>query len=388
MANGSFLTVNPATSASCGNAWVEPTLKQNTLSGLPGYPYTISDVSVDASAIGAPYSTYSNGYYFAFGLVTFNGPSAWSPYFQWSTKCLPVVETNPVQCQATGEMTRGVNSLSAFASGCEVSTPIYAVNLDNGSASTMGACSDPDQPGKATIVIGSTGQHAIRLANVMFDAPAFNNLWYSSPDNQTYIVACTIDITPSVSFRTLNLSHVSQTVENTITGTTSYAPYALTGAESCIPSTGNSTVQASDFLTDGALASGAAGSWRFLAENSYADGWWETLCEITSCNDITTRVQPGKVGSIYFDNSRNQLEDQLGLASAVALGMFWGQEGSYKESPVIIKGGKVSLLGVRVGARNWWSVLYILPSVVTFALISWLAWSSRQRPYSELGNLT
>lgn len=381
MANGSFLTVNSATDSSCANAWVQPTLKTNSLIAEPGYSYTIGEVSVASSAVGAPYNIYSHSFNFDFGLRFATGPSGWDAAFQWASQCLPVVALSPVQCEATGSLERGNNSLTVDAGGCQITTPIYGVDPQIGSATAMGACSNINDRGKATIVIGSTGQHAIRLANIMFDAPAFNSLWGNTigPSNQTYTVACTIDITPSIAFRALNFSHVNQVGSDIITGIPTYIPYSLVGEDFCTPSAAGNTVQVKDVLTDGALATGAAAPLQLLTENIYNDGWWETLCEITSCNDITTSVHPGRRDSIIFNNSRNQLEDKLGLAGALGLSMFWGQEGQQQEYAVSIEGGRVSLQGVRVGPGDWWSIFYILPSVSIVILILYLLWDSYQR---------
>jgi hypothetical protein len=113
--------------------------------------------------------------------------------------CLPVVSANPVQCRATGNVTVGQNEVSVSAGGCNISTPIYSVDLKTQGASAAGACTDNLTVGMATVVFGSVNQHALWLAELMDDKTY-------SPTQGSYSVACSIDIKPSVSFRELTLS--------------------------------------------------------------------------------------------------------------------------------------------------------------------------------------
>lgn len=193
---------------------------------------------------------------------------------------------------------------------------------------------------------------------------SFNNVTENS-----YVVACSVDIAPAVSVRLLNYSR---------TDTESF-DYADSPAEFTIAGDNLSTCQPlqcvgdgpvdvvckqpwniSQFLTDTALATGAAASLELLTERQYVDGWWPTLYYFTWNNDESTT----------WNNSRNTFEDGLGLASAIALGMYWGSQmpGSIGIAPA----GNTSVNGVRVGPGSWWAAFYVLPSAFSIVLLTYL----------------
>jgi hypothetical protein len=108
-------------------------------------------------------------------------------------------------------------------------------------------------------------------------------------------------------------------------------------------------------LTDTALATAAGASWPLLNENKYLDGWLETL--YTLCSN----------SPFVFNNSRNGIEDILGLASGIALGFFWG---NVYDSEVYIENGVIEFAGVRVGPGKWWAIFYVVPSLFSALVLA------------------
>jgi hypothetical protein len=132
------------------------------------------------------------------------------------------------------------------------------------------------------------------------------------------------------------------------------------------------------------LATGGSAAWQLLTENQYSDGRLSTL--MNNANN----VQPF-IGQT-FANSQNFLEDCLGQASAIALGLFWGYSSMLQiggpigsqstpinpnDSEVYIVNGNASLEGVRVGSGSRIALLYILPEVFAAGLLIWLLFITR-----------
>jgi len=65
-------------------------------------------------------------------------------------------------------------------------------------------------------------------------------------------------------------------------------------------------------MTDTALATAASASWSLLAENRLLDGYLDTMVRVAA-------------------NSNQRLDDVLGVASGVALGIYWQR--SLDDSP-------------------------------------------------------
>lgn len=169
-------------------------------------------------------------------------------------------------CQATGNVIVSPNLVTANAGGCTVSTVVYAVD--------------------------------------------------------SYVVACTAKVAPSVSFRTVRCEAINVSDTALLSGASS--PYHIVGDlnEGCEPRglemsnatilslAPTSVINITWLLTDTALAT-AAGAWPLLTEERDSDGSPETLFDAFIW----------QYGDSIFKNPRNPIEDILGLASGIALGL-------------------------------------------------------------------
>jgi len=333
------------------------------------YAYAVGGVPIGRDAIGVPVGggEVSLGSYYlsiVFG-IGLSQPSL--AHLQSSTNCVPVLIENPVKCEASGNVTVSQNLVQVNAGGCTISNPVYAVDPNTQGATAAGACTNGSRVGSATVVIGSVNSHASILAGLMKD-------WQYNATEQSFSIACTVDIAPSVAFRQLNYCLNNVNILDTLHGVCS--PYHVVGEgnSTCVPIGGNSTdyLQASgpptlidlnQMLTDTALATAASASWPLLQENRYSDGWLETLYEYSA------------TGSLAFNGSRNQIEDTLGLASGIALGLFFGR--GYG-SQVYIDNGLIEFTGVRFGPGEWWTIFYTLPSLFSMLVLSILLWKVRR----------
>jgi len=146
---------------------------------------------------------------------------------------------------------------------------------------------------------------------------------------------CHVDVAAGIEFRLVNLN----STQRQITGVVSNSPCSPLDAS-------GKTIPLGTFLTTEALATMAAGSWQLLAENYFDDGWPATLYR-------TATQSFANAGNLYFNDSDNSLEDALGLASAIAMGDFYGTaHGDQEKSGVELRGGKLKRTVVRLGSGD------------------------------------
>ncbi len=303
-ADGTYLAINTtyAFPASCPTEQVRTALL-NLFTTIPGFQYNMGGVPVSKTAMGTPYSLFINGFYGAFGYS--NAIFASSIPTHWVSQCLPVLEKNPVTCQPIGNTTISSGNLQVTSGNCTISSQL-AVDPTIEGASVAGICTAGRKAGTATILFGSMNAHAWKLAAAMGNADF---------QGKNYSVACAVDILPSFTFRQLNYSKIGNSP------TSDYWGVNATSEETCVPLKRiNDTVNTIPFTPslndDLALATGAAASWQLLEENKNSDGFWPT---------IIIAAQNTKEYCLGFDDSENDLENVLGLSSAVAMGVYWGQ---------------------------------------------------------------
>ena len=334
------------------------------------FSYAVQQFAVDPLAIGVPFALYGGGFPVELGLW---GPGSESfPLLQDLVGCFPVLISNPVQCTRTGNLTASVHEIITESNQCRITSPIYTVDPTSKPASSLGACTHNQTVGKATLVIGAVYEHADFLAEVMNDKD-----FASSSTNTKYVVSCEVDKAPSIGFRMVNFSRITD-----VTG--DYGAFSLDGVtfviqgsdQECVPMSTVGPLQVSDFITDSMLATGAAASWQILSEGAYRDGWWNTLYyAATQRNDI---IDNDNIYHLDFNNSRNSLENALGLASGIALGSFWGAVG---ETPYYYWDVTASIQGLRIGPGHTWALVYIVPQLYVIGLLLYLAF--RHNPREE-----
>jgi hypothetical protein len=368
LSNGSILTIDPP--ACSEQADLKNALSGSNFSLLDPNPieqvaYSLNGVQVTKSAMGASWSSghYGSGFGTSFGL---NGAynsfqiSETDPNFESALQCFPVLSLNPVQCRKAGEVQIGENSLHVNTSDCNVSTPIYAVDPRTQGATTAGICPDLSAVGRATILLGATNSHAMTLAGAMWD------LSFNAPANSSssYAVACDVDIAPQIAARTLIYDKLS----------VSLSPINLCSGVDIERMINTAT-------NDSTLLYGMAGLYPFLVENTYRDGSLDLLW--SQVNQITSADETGinSTTNLLFTNSKTPLEDSLGLPIGIALGLHWGGDTRFDFPSDVnaVTRGEIRFLRVRVGNGRWESVLFIIPSLYSLALLAYLLWHVRRK---------
>jgi hypothetical protein len=359
LSDGSNIAINTTSNPYCATQMVLPIMSDSLLQTEYewGFSYTMGGVPIQNAAVGVAFSpfygfigTFGNG-----GLLLGDGPD-----FLWSVQCLPTMTQNPVQCRAIGNVTIGTSELTVDAANCSITSPIYSVDPNTQGASVAGACTNGLEVGTATIVMGSVNRHASMLASAMNDT-SFDR------SRKSYVVACSVNIGPSLSYRQLNYSQASASDWGGYNG----PAFKVTGdsTSGCQPTLGLQAI-----LTNTTLASAAAGSWQLLSENRYLDGWWSTLYYYTT---ILGQRNLGEDNQYIFNNSRNALEDALGLSSGIAFGTFLATKTPESIDGQVTIYGKTVISGIRIGSGKWWAIFYILPSLFSIIVLVVLLLQSR-----------
>lgn len=369
LSDGSFISLN---ATNCATNYASTLMDQTFNSS--GCAYALRGVCVDKSAVGTPVSIPQGKFDLSFGVL--GSQYGASALFQYATACFPILKQTPVQCRRTGNVTIGANEVIVEAEGCKIVTPIFAFDPSSQGATPSGACTDGLDVGKANIVMGAVNGHANLLAQVMYDSN------FSAPQqgSATYAVACNVDIAPSIALSLVNYSRLA--VQNEQYGTSaSYndESYTVNGTGSiCTPFSDRTPILISSILTNRTLAIGAAANQQLLSENRYRDGWWRMIYGLTQ---NVANLDGILMNGFVFNNSRNPLEDVLGLVSGTVLGAHWGT--STDNLGIRLTSGNIVIDDVRMGPGGWPALLYIIPEIYAASLIAYLLWRGRKHQTSK-----
>ncbi|KAI1322599.1 hypothetical protein F5Y16DRAFT_415845 [Xylariaceae sp. FL0255] len=292
------------------------------------YVYADSGVAVERTAMGAPTTLFSGD---AYGNIS----SRYGQALTSLTQCVPVMTSNPVRCQSSGNVTVTSDSTLTTTSGnvtfisnitsnytsknAALSAGFWNVagysiqrtvsrnfTRDSAMASNMWAYAppsdnnNPENVGIAVIGIGAVNdpKGATTFANNL--AGDIND-----PNNKTglsggdhYVVTCVVDPRNAFDYRmvTLDLRALGQEGKRS-----NYAQY-LSGAEACTPL--EPTISNKMFAVAGTAA------FLLVTEATGEDGNIATLTRLAG----SFRQAP-----YAFADSTNALEDVLGLVSALAV---------------------------------------------------------------------
>ncbi|KAK5702290.1 hypothetical protein LTR17_022435 [Elasticomyces elasticus] len=288
--------------------------------------------------------------------------------------CLPVMVMNPVQCRPNGTVQVEDHSVTAVNGG-NGTMPVYSVNPRTQGASAAGFPSDswryPNDQIK--ILLGSVNDHANLLAQMMWDFPALE----SGDLANGYAVECEMtfgseynyfDWTMVVSGQLSNISNLETALKPSsyLYGTGPCLPEDLLGYDT------NRSNNIRDFMTTDAVVAAATAWWPLLNEGAYQDGWWNILYQVTD----RLAKQPsdalnGTRGSLLFLNSRNPLEDMLGLATAMTIGSFYGSANG-THGPGHGQPTTLTYTRTRLGPGKLYSLVLLLPELYAIWLLFWL----------------
>ena len=290
-----------------------------------GYGYEVLGVPVADNAIGAPTDRSLSDTFGVIDLSDENPSLSLSQYVQSASACFPYLARNPVSCHPGGTVTVSNQSVMLEHEGCKVSTPVYAVDPAVDAAGAMGACTDGMPVGQAKFLVGGVHGYAEFFNSYMLDPTG---------SNTSYSVACSVDMTNAVEYQLLSLSRLAgvnsadDDSDNNISELLSYGVTMMVQCtQSCTPVQTNGQVLPLTAVTgNDVLALGAGAHSIFTWEGAYRDGISPTFFETIQLQYATDL---GLDFGAYLPQSRNAIEDILGVLSGATLGYNWAAPDGY-----------------------------------------------------------
>jgi hypothetical protein len=324
-------------------------------SGNPSdYAYVDSGIATHPTALGASAAVFKSPVFQKlsgeYGLSLVN-----------TTQCVPVMQYNPVQCSIAGNTTV-VNdqqlSVTSPDGSCSYTGTYPFRNLTRDSVMASWLCSKgnstTDEIGLGTIVFGAftdpNGQQpwASDLAGTMNDQTA--NVGRAG--GSTYAVTCTINPRNVFTYRTVTLNVQAGKIKEGSNYT-----YYLSGGEPCTPI--YPTISNILFVT------AAIANHNLVWENLGLDQYFSAIHNAAGFN----RGPP-----YAFTNSRNALEDTLGLVAALAVSNVPFSGGNVSADATENLGGSAYALveATRLGTNALEGLLLLIPPVGSFLILTWL----------------
>ncbi|KAM7197974.1 hypothetical protein V8F20_006422 [Naviculisporaceae sp. PSN 640] len=318
--NGSSFAA-PIVGAPCPAAEVVPLIAGINTHNPDEYVYVDSGIAVQRSAMGVSRNLFNSPRFS--DLFTKYGPSLNS-----TTQCVPVMTRNPVQC------TRDDAAKLTYIDDTHLNLTVAAdvknldpfvyntrnLSRDNVMANGIGPMDEPGSPIGGTWIEfsaytgdpHSTSSPANDLALMMGEP---NHKTIGLAKNSTYAVQCLMDPTHSFEYRyvTLLLNYAPANTNNHTTSGPSQLGYtrSLVGGEKCTP--------AQESVGWLHFAAASTSLEKLVNENNGRDYYFNTIQRIAS--------RWGRIGPPFaFLNSRNALEDALGVVAALAVSTMAAEE--------------------------------------------------------------
>lgn len=319
------------------------------------YVYADSGIAVRGTAIGASSAIFK-------GLIFQDLSQHYGVSLVNTTQCVPVMQSNPVECRRGGNLTFVNDSKLQITSAdgdCGY-TESYQRNLTRDSVMIAGMCmaglngtdGTNQSIGRLMILLGAVtdpeGQAtwAWDLAGAMNDP---NKTAGIAPGSE-YAVTCTVNPQNSFVYRlvTLNLQAGSTTPN------ASAYSYYLSGGEACTPV--HKTISNSLFAT------AAIANYDLVMQGQDLDGYVSIIQHIAG----SFRGPP-----YAFNNSRNTLEDTLGLISALAVSSMPTNYGNL--SADALGDDAYAFVGAtRLGTRSLEALVLLIPPLGSFLILGYL----------------
>ncbi|MCJ1319557.1 hypothetical protein MMC15_004893 [Xylographa vitiligo] len=383
LANGSFFVVN-LDRTSCPARDTLSSIGTINAVNASTYCYADQGVAVKKSALGAPASIYTSemapdGSSVMLWLGT--TLQTYQSSLLSTTQCVPVLTANPIQCRKESNVAFSGGYLSITTSdGCSVTTnPGTAADTatDGWTAATM--CLH-DDVGQATILLGSLNLDALYLAESIGDMDWLAHVDPLARQEPTlYGAVCTVNSAPVIQTQTVTLTmgDQSETVN-------SFSRSIHGDSRGCTPvALSNETFQ--DPINDKLRAIAALGPWQPLNTGllEYVGQPLESSGSVSDASNLTSFVRQPPYA---FKNSRNALEDVLGLTSALALSRITvtGSTGAVDYV------GHATIANTRVGTGKLWALFYMLPPMISSITLTALLFATRRQvpcTSSELNGL-
>jgi len=349
-----------------------------------GLAYIMRDVQIAQGAAGLPWGINSlDG---VFGINRTRN-------FQWASRCLPVLHRNPVRCTRRGQVAiEDSGQISVSSGDCKIIARNLQIHLPDNPAAVLGACTKNHSLGTATILLGAIngrpdgttdglpnikyGRYAYELAQSMNE----NVLEVIPKGQSTYAVTCEVDIASSVSFRMLNYSRSDNLGARDTIGYGTSMKTVDSGYAYQVQPIGNSTcslldnshqpVSMGQVLNNTVLGIGASATWPLLSQNLHYDGAFDTLGRIIG----RVASQNASKGNGAFRDSTSDLEDALGLTTAITMSIFWG--GNIAPPEANLDKGTQAYTRTRLGPSNALGYIYLLPSLTSVFILIYFVWRS------------
>lgn len=323
------------------------------------FGYADNGVAVGHTALGAPAAIYSSESAWnegaSYNLALVDPLQQYGTSLLSASRCAPVMNSNPGQCQTAAVNYAGGILTAKSSTSCSLSAS------DSGKNSYSALCTH-SSVGEATIIIAAIYPSAVFLAESIGDA-----VWLQAYDNNQsasvlpYAIECAVEAALVFQYGDVALSLQNSSASADI-GTYSRS---LNAADlgPCVP----------DGMTDGedslktklpAIAATAAFQPLFY-------DWVGTTRQLT--------ISPGNIygGShtifirpppFAFSNSRNAMEDVLGLVSALVVSRVSVTGGSNSQE----YRGSAQALYTRIETGNPWALLYVFPPLIAAGALFYL----------------
>jgi len=232
---------------------------------------------------------------------------------------------------------------------------------------------------------------SLTLAAAMGDTAflAANGPKYDSLRNRTtsgleYVVSCTIDVRPTIRWRTLTFQLQQGTLNSY--GEPSYSKI-VSGVDGC-PAVANASAQDWN-LGDGYAGGAVAALVPPLSEGRYWNGMTNTILnQALNVTDTSDRYSTAESWQHLirnkpygFKESTNALEDVLGLTAGITMSQMSTQHSQARGSPLADpiefrapSVGNAKFACTRVGSGNNSALLFTLPPLLALSLAIYLLW--------------
>jgi hypothetical protein len=322
--------------------------------------YTDKGVCIDPSAIGAPVTIYATPSEGIFNTHLGSLIRSTASNVKSTTQCVPVMTSNPVSCQAGGSLRLGTNSLTVISAdgSCNI-TGALATDPAQGNTMASELCTR-GAVGQTTILFGATGGYAGWLGLSVGDIKAWeegNRTANADNFSLHYAVTCTVDVRPTYTFRNVTLYPWNKA---------DYTDGWLVIAEDLQECDYGSEYDTTDM--NGLFAVAATSSWQLLVQNLGQDGWFQTLSSLA--NDQFSEPIPRS--TFAFANSKNGLEDVLGLVAALV--------GAYMNNTAVAVPASAIVTNTRVGSGEWYAGILVLPPIGAAIVLAVLAFQVARGP--------
>jgi hypothetical protein len=143
-----------------------------------------------------------------------------------------------------------------------------------------------------------------------------------------------------------------------------YQVQALSNSSCQISDDIGNAISLNEVLTDAPLATAGRATWPLLAENMFFDGWFDTLEYVIR----QVGYQNASQGTGVFQDSTDDLEDALGLATAITLGLFWGGVTTVEDTTTL-NNGVQAYERIRLGPSSLWGLIYLIPPLFAIGIL-------------------